>query len=191
MKKEIATALALVGVLALAGCEKVSDVTYDDPGSMTVSKDWSDTDIRAAAGELGADLAAHPAVAGAKSRPKILALRIKNKTSKRLNTSIIISQIETRLLRTGKVEFIDGAARPELAKEYEYMASGMVDPKEQKGPGKQAGADYVLWGTIENVEARQGKDKVDYYYIKLTLVSVERNTKVWQGEKETKKRIRK
>jgi uncharacterized protein (TIGR02722 family) len=180
--------LILAGALVVSGCG--SKVTYDDPGAMTVSQDWSDTDIRSAAGELGADLAKHVVIAEATGKPKILALRIKNKTSKRLNTSIIISQIETRLLKTGKVEFIDGAARPELAREYEYMASGMVDPKEAKGPGRQAGADYVLWGTIENVEARMGKDKVDYYYIKLTLVNVARNTKAWQGEKETKKRIR-
>jgi uncharacterized protein (TIGR02722 family) len=180
--------LILAGALVTSGCGK--KVTYDDPGSMTVSEDWSDTDIRSAAGELGTSLAKHSVVAEAKNKPKILALRIKNKTSKRLNTNIIISQIETRLMQTGKVEFIDGAARPEMAREYEYMASGMVDPKDVKGPGRQAGADYVLWGTIENVEARMGKGKVDYYYIKLTLVDVSRNTKVWQAGQETKKRIR-
>jgi uncharacterized protein (TIGR02722 family) len=186
--RAITLLLTPVAALALAGCG--SQVIYDDPESLTVSGDWSDTDIRAAASELGAELAAHPAIANATGKPRILALHIKNRSSKRLNTSIIISQIETRLLAAGKVEFIDGAARPELAKEYEYMASGMVDPNQQKGPGRQAGADYLLWGTIENVEARQGRDRIDYYYIKLTLLDVERNTKVWQGEKKIKKRIR-
>ncbi len=190
-KTEITAALLVVGALVLVGCGgKVSKVTYDDPGSLTVSKDWSDTDIRAAAGELAMSLAKHPVVADAKGIPTILPLRIKNKSSKRLNTSIILSQIETRLLQTGKVAFIDGEARDRLAKEYEYMSSGMVDPKTAKGPGKQAGCDYILWGTIENVEVKQGRDKVDYYYIKLKLTDAKTSLVRWQGEKETKKRIR-
>jgi penicillin-binding protein activator len=189
-KTPIAALLTLSLAAASCGCRK-GPVSYDDPGSTTVSQDFSDTDIRTAAGELGASLAKHPAIAKAVNRPKILALRIKNKTDRRITTSVIVSQIETRLLSAGKVEFIDGAVRPELAKEYAYMASGNVAPAEAKGPGNQAGADYVLHGTIENVPARQGKHKVDYYYIKLTLVDVTRGTKTWQGEVEIKKRIRK
>ena len=72
----------VLAALALSGCG--SQVIYDDPGSLTVSGDWSDTDIRAAAGDLGAELAAHPAIANAAGKPKILALHIKNRTSKRL-----------------------------------------------------------------------------------------------------------
>jgi uncharacterized protein (TIGR02722 family) len=181
--------LAATGLLMAAGCPP--KVTYDDPGALTVSKDWSDSDIRGTAGELAADLAKHPVIAEAKGTPVILPLDIKNKTSKRLNTSIIVSQIETDLMATGKVVFVDPQARESLAREYEYMASGNVDPATQKGPGKQTGCDYVLWGTIENVEARGHNEKVDYYYIKLTLVDVSKGTKVWQGQKEIKKRIRK
>mgnify|MGYP001009175917 FL=1 len=49
----------------------------------------------------------------------------------------------------------------------------------------------MLLGSIENVPARQGDVKVDYYYIKLSLVNVTKNTKAWQDEKEIKKRIQK
>jgi len=181
--------LAAAGLVLAAGCRP--RVAYDDPGSLTVSKDWSDTDINETAGELAADLAKHPVIAEAKGTPVILPLDIKNKTSKRLNTSIIVSQIETKLMASGKVTFVDAAAREMLAKEYEYMVSGTVDPATQKGPGKQTGCDYLLHGTIENVEARGQNEKVDAYYIKLTLVDVSKGTKVWQGEKQIKKRIRK
>ena len=188
---KLAALLAMLGAFALAGCSKPEKVSLDDPGSLTVSKDWSDSDIRTAAGVLAADLAVHPAIAKAKGTPVILPGRIENKTLKHLNTNIIISRIETSLLKTGKVAFVDGEARKKLAKEYEYMTSGNVDPKTQKGPGKQAGCDFILWGSIENVVARQGKDKVDYYYIKLKLTDVKTGLVRWKGEQETKKRIRK
>jgi uncharacterized protein (TIGR02722 family) len=182
--------LALAGIL-LAGCEP--EVKYDDPGSLTVSKDFSDTDIRATADELGASLGKFldesPIIAKAAKVPVILPLEVKNRTSKHLNTRIIMDRIETAILKSGKVELVAGEARESLAKEYEYMSSGMVDPATQKGPGKQTGCDYVLLGSIENVPARQGDVKVDYYYIKLSMINVSKNTKAWQEEKEIKKRI--
>lgn len=184
--------LALAGLM-LAGCEP--EVKYDDPGSMTVSKDFSDTDIRASADELGASLSEFldksPLIAKAAKTPVFLPLDIKNRTDRRLNTRIIMDRIETAILKSGKVELVAGEAREALAKEYDYMASGMVDPATQKGPGKQTGCDFVLIGSIENVPARQGSVKVDYYYIKLSLVNVTKNTKAWQEEKEIKKRIQK
>ncbi len=196
MKRLLPPAAALSLVLAglmLAGCEP--EVKYDDPGSLTVSKDFSDTDIRATADELGASLgkflAESPIITKAEKVPVLLPLEVKNRTSRHLNTRIIMDRIETAILKSGRVELVAGEAREALAKEYEYMSSGMVDPATQKGPGKQTGCDYVLLGSIENVPARQGDVKVDYYYIKLSLVNVTKNTKAWQDEKEIKKRIQK
>ena len=172
--------LALAGLL-LAGCEP--EVKYDDAGSLTVSKDFSDTDIRSSADELGASLGAflekNQDFAAATKKPVFLALDIKNRTAKHLNTRIILDRIETAILKSGRVELVAGEARESLAKEYEYMASGNVDPTTQKAPGKQIGCDYVLVGAIENVPARTAQGKVDYYYIKLTLVHVTKGTKTW------------
>ena len=180
---------ALLALVAL-GCDP--EVRIDDPESAVVSKDWSDTDIRTAANTLGQDLAGSKVISSASKPPVILPLRIKNKTSKHLNTSIILSQIETAVLKTGAARFVAGEAREALAKEYEYMASGMVNPATAKGPGNQTGCDYVLLGTIENLEARSvdRKHYYDYYYIKLSLIDVSTSEKVWQGEQETKKRVR-
>lgn len=185
--------LALAGLI-LAGCEE--KVAYTNPGDLTVSKDFSDTDIRSSADELGASLGAflekNTDFAAPAKKPVFLALDIKNRTSRHLNTRIILDRIETAILKSGKVELVAGEARESLAKEYEYMASGNVDPATQKAPGKQIGCDYVLVGAIENVPARQpGGVTVDYYYIKLTLVHVTKGTKTWQEQTEIKKRIQK
>jgi len=189
--KEITVAgLLLAGALLVPGCGPGD--RYDDPGSTTVSRHWSDTDIRMMASELVQKLAAHPVVAGAKKPPVILPGRIHNRAHRHLNTRILMSRIETALLDTGKVAFVDAGARPKLLKEYEYMASGKVDPKTQKGPGKQTGCNYLLWGSLENVPAAQGKKyKIDYFYVKLKLTDVSTGLIRWKGEAEIKKRIRK
>jgi hypothetical protein len=176
-----------------AGCEP--EVKYDDAGSVTLSQDWSDTDIRATADELGASLAEalekKSDIVKAATKPSLLVLDVKNRTDKHLNTRIIADRIETAVSKSDRVNLVAGEARETLAKEYEYNASGMVNPKTQKGPGLQQGVDYILAGTLESVPVRQGSTKVEYYYIKMYLVNIQTNVKLWQDEKEIKKRIKK
>jgi len=191
--------LACAGILILAaGCKE--ETTYRDPDSTDVSKDWSSTDIKNSSGDLGkklaefiekdVDIATYYKTNGKK--PAILCLDIKKETDHHLDTEIIISQVETAILQTGKVTFIAGKNRPDLAKEYAYMASGNVDPKTQKAPGRQTGAEYVLVGEIRNVRARLNDDStVNYYYIALKLVNLTTSEICWKGETETKKRTTK
>ena len=194
MTRSLLLGFALVaGAAGLSGCPQV---TYENPGSVQASADWSDTDIREAADKLGASLAEYVEkdneIAGAASKPAILALSIKRKTDRHINTDIIIERIQTAVLKSGKVKFIDGNTRPDLDAEYAYMASGRVDPKTQKAPGKQTGAEYVLVGEIRNVRARlNDKSTVNYYYIALKMVNVTSSEICWKGETETKKRTTK
>jgi uncharacterized protein (TIGR02722 family) len=198
--------LLYLGVLAcaaaaflLVGCNG-EETTYRDPDSTDVSKDWSSTDIKNTSGELGRKLAewiekdvviaSFYQVNGRK--PAILCLDIKKETDEHLDTEIIISQIETAILKTGKVDFVSRKDRPELVKEYQYMAGGAVDPKTQKAPGKQTGQDYILIGEIRNVRSRlNDKSTVNYYYIALRLTNMTTNTIAWKDEAETKKRTTK
>jgi len=192
MTRSLPLGFALVaGAVLLSGCPQV---TYENPGSVQASADWSDTDIREAADKLGASLAEYVEkdneIAGAASKPAILALSIKRKTDRHLNTDIIIERIQTAVLKSGKVKFIDGKTRPDLDAEYAYMASGRVDPKTQKAPGRQTGVDYVLVGEIENVRSRlPDKSVIDYYYITLKLTNVTSSEIVWKADTETKKHI--
>jgi uncharacterized protein (TIGR02722 family) len=186
-------------LLLTAGCDN-EETSYRDADSTDVSKDWSSTDIKNASGELGKKLAEFVEkdadIANFyktnNKKPAILCLDIKKETDEHLDTEIIVSQIETAILQTGKVTFIAGKNRQDLTKEYAYMASGAVDPKTQKAPGKQTGAEYVLVGEIRNVRARlNDKSTVNYYYIALKMVNVTTSEICWKGENETKKRTTK
>lgn len=188
-------ALACAGILTLAaGCKE--ETTYRDPDSTDVSKDWSSTDIKNASGDLGKKLAEFIEkdrdIAAAPAKPVILCLDIKKETDHHLDTEIIMSQIETAILRTGKVRFSSGKDRPELAKQYAYMASGNVDPKTQKAPGKQVGVDYILVGEIRNVRSRLNDGStVNYYYLALRMTDMTTDLICWKDETETKKRTTK
>ena len=58
-----------------------------------------------------------------------------------------------------------------------------------KAWGREHGADYMLSGVINSIEDQEGGEKIAFYQIDLSLIDLERNTKVWQGQKKIKKYI--
>ena len=53
----------------------------------------------------------------------------------------------------------------------------------------EQGADYMLQGEIQSIEDQEGRRRVVFYQIDLTLVDLENNTRVWIGQHEIKKYI--
>jgi len=58
-----------------------------------------------------------------------------------------------------------------------------------KGPGKEIGADYMLKGTINTILDEAKGTKVIFYQVDLELIDIEKNIKVWFGQKKIKKII--
>ena len=81
------------------------------------------------------------------------------------------------------------------AEEREQIRDERADQQEfsseesMKEWGREHGADYMLIGVINSIEDREGGEMVVFYQIDLTLIDLERNTKVWQGQKKIKKYI--
>jgi PBP1b-binding outer membrane lipoprotein LpoB len=55
--------------------------------------------------------------------------------------------------------------------------------------GLELGADYMLMGEINKIVDQEGKEKVAFYQVDLSLTSIETNEKVWLGQKKIKKYI--
>ena len=55
--------------------------------------------------------------------------------------------------------------------------------------GREHGADYMMIGTIESIEDREGGEMVIFYQVDLTLMDLESNTKLWQEQEKIKKYI--
>jgi PBP1b-binding outer membrane lipoprotein LpoB len=60
-----------------------------------------------------------------------------------------------------------------------------------KGLGKEIGADYMLKGSINSILDESGGVRAVYYQVDLELFDLEKNLKVWAGQKKIKKVIEK
>lgn len=192
--KQMGLLILSLSFLALSACGPKAFVkgTYDDPERENLMNDqWSETDMQKTVQSLVASLVAHPAIAAAKTPPVLMVTSLQNKTSEHIDTQSIMSMVKVELMRTGKAVFVDKEARQDVADEYNYQSSGMMDSSTQKGPGGQIGADFIVNGFIDSIVQEVGKDKTVYYKITLNMTNLKTNLINWTDHKQIRKGYRK
>ncbi len=194
--KKLIRIVCLLGVgLALANCGPKAFVhgDYDkNPESENLMNDrWSETDMQHAVKDLVASALVHPTISAAKRPPIVMVTKLQNKTSEVIDTQNITDMITVDLTNSGKVQFVDKAAREDISEEYNYQDSGTVSRETKKGKGKQVGADLILNGRIDSIVQEVGKDKTVYYKITLNMTNLSTGLIVWTDQKQIRKTFRK
>lgn len=165
---------------------------YVDPDTPTpVGNYYSDTDLKIITEAMFQSLVSNPPISIASSPPALMVMMVENRTRDAVDMEDLTNKIATALIKTGKVQFVNRRLREGLKNEYEYSASGMVDPSTAKHPGGQVAPDYILSGHLASIEMPRKKEKRVYYRLTLSLTDVTKNLIVWQDEKELKKLLTK
>lgn len=152
---------------------------------------WSETDMQKAVKDLVTSAVKHDVVANAKRPPIVMVTKLQNKTSEHIDTQSVTDMVTVELTSTGKVQFVDKAAREDIAEEYGYQESGMVSRDTKKGKGQQVGADLIMNGRIDSIVQEVGKDKSVYYKITLNLTNLSTGLIVWTDQKQIRKLYKK
>lgn len=152
---------------------------------------WSETDMQETVKALVASMLVHPALAHAKVPPTVLITNLQNKTSEHIDTQSIMDMVRVELMKSGKLRFIDKEAREDIDQEYSYQNSGRVSSETKKGPGGQAGADFIVNGRLDSIVQEVGKDKSVYYKITLNLTNLKSSVIEWSDNKQIRKVYRK
>lgn len=179
--------------LGLAGCAtQVDRVERDVPGDL--SGRWNDTDSRLVSEEMIDDMVSrgwiqrHQGRTG--SNPTVIIGDVRNLSHEHINVNTFVRDIERELLNSGEVTFVaSGVERDAIRGEREDQR-GNVREETRSLPGRETGADYVLTGTINTIMDTEGRTEVAYYQVDLALTSLTDNTRVWVGQKEIRKIIR-
>lgn len=111
--------------------------------------------------------------------PKVFISEVQNATSE---PYFPIDDMNDELLNefsaSGDFILIDAASREKLLKEIKYQNDGMVDPRQAKSIGKQAGADLLIFGAVRMKPAsRKGKTIKDYS-VNIRMTDLERGIEV-------------
>lgn len=184
---------AVVTGLMLTGCAtEVKRVGVEEVKDL--SGNWNDTDSRLVSEEMIRDsmsagwLKRHEQKS--KKAPTVIVGSVRNLSHEHINTRTFVSDLERAFVNSGQVDVV--ASKDERAgiREERQDMDMHASEKSRKAAGNEAGADYMLMGTINTIIDAEGNQQIRFYQIDLTLVSTVDNRKVWTGQKKLKKDVK-
>ncbi len=179
-------------IVSCSANPKISRVAYDK--TLDISGRWNDTDSRLVSAAMVEDCANHPWLTSyinthSGKKPDIIVGTVVNCSHEHINIQTFMKDLERALLNTGRVNFVAAPSeRQEIRQEREDMAEHASD-ESFKGPGHEAGADFILKGNLTSIIDEAGGKRVVFYQVNLELYDMLTNYKVWIGEKKIKKII--
>ncbi len=194
MKKIIITA-AVCFALVITGCQTTSTQRVDTGEVTDIGDKWNDTDSRLVAEEMIDDVLSRGWLKKYQRKhdgnnPTVIIGKVKNRSHEHINVKTFIRNLEKALLNSGEVEFVASKdERRELRDERLDQASNASEDT-AKFDGEEIGADYMLKGELNSIVNKDGGKSVKFYQVNLTLIDLEKNKKVWIGEKKIKKLLK-
>jgi len=183
--------IAIAAVFISFGCAKKSVYTkgkYIDPDEVHLLSDkFVEADLQIIADELARSLLNSELMASQDRKPAIIISLFTNATDEHIDILSLTNKIRTDLIKTGEFRFLNERLRKALAKEYEYQASGYVNPETAKMKGRQIGADWLISGHISAIKQPVGKREIVYYKTTLEVTDLETSEILWADEVELKK----
>lgn len=191
MKK---SALLIIFVLLalLAGCSTISTKRVETDSVTDVGDKWNDTDSRLVADEMINDVLSRPWLTrfykthGDKN-PVVIIGSVKNRSHEHINVKTFVRNLERALLNSGQVEFAASSSERDAIREERLDQASYASEESAKSAGQEVGADYMLQGELNSIVNKDGGKSVRFYQVNLTLIDLEKNKKVWIGEKQIKK----
>ncbi len=191
IKKTAYLLIAWSAVITLHGCATTTVTRVSTETAIDLSDRWNDTDSRLTAEEMVKEAIGRPWVDNFQRKngrePAVIVGSVVNKSHDHIPTQTFTKDLERELTNSGKVTFV--ASKEERGELREERTEQQLFSSEEtaKGIGKEVGADYMLKGVINSFEeAAEGK-KYKYFQVTLEMIDLEKNTKVWFGDKKIKK----
>ncbi|NQT80800.1 MAG: penicillin-binding protein activator LpoB [Candidatus Aminicenantes bacterium] len=188
------TLLLLAGSILFTGCGggvAVQRIATDEVTDL--SGKWNDTDSRLVAEKMVADMMSRIWLANFMKEkgknPTVIVGTIRNMSTEHVNMQVFTKDIERELINSGRIQFVASKREREEIRDERVDQQTYASLETAKRLGQEYGADFVLIGTFKSVEDVIERKKAILYSVDLELIDVEKNLKVWIGNKKIKKLI--
>jgi penicillin-binding protein activator len=179
--------------LAATGCAR--QVTRIAPEqAIDLSGRWNDVDSRLVADAIiqqsfASSWAADHMRAEGGELPVVLIGSVRNRSLEHIPVNTFISDLERAYVNSGQVRVVvDGAQRDEVREERLDQQQNASAPTRAQ-LAMEEGASYMLQGEIQSIEDREGRRRVVFYQVDVSLVDLESNSRVWVGQHKIKKYV--
>ena len=185
--------LPIIASMLLFNCATKTVTRVEPEKQIDLSGRWNDVDSRKVAQEMTSDCINRPWRTSFETRfnkkPTIILGIINNKSHEHIEAETFIKDMEKEFINSGTIRVVQNAEFREKMREERADQQQFASLDTQKKWGKELGADYMLFGSINSIVDAEGKRKVVFYQVNLELADLETNEIVWLGDKKLKKYI--
>ncbi|MEO0292984.1 MAG: penicillin-binding protein activator LpoB [candidate division WOR-3 bacterium] len=186
--------ISLFFLFLIIFCSPTRTVKRISPEEVTdLSGRWNDTDSRLVAEEMISDMLSRPWLIDFEQEkerePVVIVGTIRNMSTEHIDVDLFIKDIERELINSGRVKFVASKREREEIREERMDQQMYASMETAKRLAEEVGADFFLIGSVKSVEDLLEGKKAILYSVDLELIDVEKNIKVWIGNKKIKKFI--
>jgi uncharacterized protein (TIGR02722 family) len=186
--------LILAAAAALLCACGTSVKRVDTGTTIDVSGRWNDADSRMSAEELIADCLSRPwisqAAADTGGKPTVIVGTVRNLSSEHIKTGILVEDLQRALINSGRVSFVASKDERGELRDERLEQSTNASEETRKAHGQEIGADFMLSGSINTLEDKEGGKSVILYQVDMKLLNVKTNQISWSGQKKLKKIVK-
>lgn len=186
--------LLLCASLTAIGC--AGGVKRVDTGEVIdLSGRWNDTDSRLVSEEMIKDALNRPWLGnykgghGGKS-PVVIVGTLRNLSHEHISVQTFVKDLERALTNSGEVEFVASRGEREELREERKDQAMHASEETAKAMGEEAGADFMLKGSINTILDKVEGKAVIFYQVNLEMIDMQSSKKVWIGDKKIKKFVK-
>jgi penicillin-binding protein activator len=197
MKSRFVAARGIVLLLAVAvvaaGCAR--QVTRIAPEqAIDLSGRWNDVDSRLVAEAMiqqsfgSAWVTDHMRSSGGEP-PTVIVGTVRNRSMEHIPVNTFVRDLERAYVGSGQVRVVAATGEREEIRDERLDQQDHASAATRNRLGMEHGANYMLQGEIQSIEDREGRRRVVFYQVDLTLVDLESNSRVWMGQHKIKKYV--
>jgi uncharacterized protein (TIGR02722 family) len=186
-----------IGVFsAFVSCTPKFQGEYSDPQKVEIVDDkWNETDARKTAELMITSALGRPWYENFKKshngkQPIVIVQDIENRSDEHIDTKALTEFMESELVNSGKVRFVEKGRRQQVLDELSFHNSGAVSSSTKKKTGNMTGADFMLAGAISSQVHTQEGIKTVSYQTQMKLINIETTEIQWTDKHEIKKKFK-
>ena len=190
--------LVLISLVMLNGCAAFRIRVKDDDVSNLPAFDaeYGAQDLRRLSKNIADEIANSNFIKNQKNSPIMIIYGVQPRTTTFVDTKAMTDRIQTTLIQTSNIRFVNRSRRDELMKEQGYQAANATETT-QTAIGKQLGAKYMLTGALIEMKKQTGrqvrvsKSELIYYQLTIDITDLETSLIAWSTQKEFAREARK
>ncbi len=177
MKRYLAMSILVFFFIGCGG-----GVQYQDANKASGSTQWGPKEIKMTVHKMVGSL--YTFLKQDWKKPAFIQVKkFRNRTSEHIDTALITSEIQTKLIKK-RIKFIDDSLDSDAMKEMEKGMTGLIDPESAIPVGQLKSPNLYLTGDIrDNVRNVNGR-RVQYLKVTLRLYNLRTRVLEWQEQQE-------